>query len=76
MFRKYLIFLSLKMGEFYLIVGMNSHFNETWKSSLRSCLIPHHGDIYSLLILKRDKNQRGKELLNKKNSKKSDIFEI
>ena len=35
MFRKYLIFLSLKIGgEFYLIVGMSSHSNESWKSYL------------------------------------------
>ena len=41
MFRKYLIFLSLKIGgEFYLIVGMSSHSNESWKSYLDLVLFP------------------------------------
>ena len=45
MFRKYLIFLSLKIGEVYLIEGMNSFSNLKWENERGVIITIQLGDI-------------------------------
>ena len=46
MFRKYLIFLSLKIGEFYLIASMNSYSNPNGKIKVVAGI----GEVYYQLL--------------------------